>query len=82
VISLLFGLAYLTVYQAIDGTWGLLFSLFGYVSLIKGAWLIWVPSYAKTKFHMLYDTKGKAMIIGIAILAVSVLFTWIAVAKV
>ena len=82
VITLLFWLAYLTVYQAIDGTWGLLFSLFGYLCLLKGLRLIWIPSYALKKFKMLYNTKGKAMIIGIAILVCSVLLTWIALAKI
>jgi len=82
VITLLFGLGYLTVYQAIDGSRGLLFSLFGYLCLLKGLRLIRIPSYAMNKFKMAYNTPGKSIIIGIAILICSILFAWIALAKI
>lgn len=82
IIALFFGLAYLTVYQAIDATWGVLFSLLGYASLIKGIVLIWYPGFAKTKFEWLYNTAGKVIAMGIVILIVALLCTWAALSKI
>jgi hypothetical protein len=82
VITLLFGLPFLAIYQAIDATWGLLFSLFGYVCLIKGAVLILFPSYGQKKYKLVYNTNAKAITIGIAILVVCALFVWIALTKI
>lgn len=82
VITLLFGLPFLAIYQAIDVSWGLLFSLFGYACLIKGAVLTIFPSYGQRKYKMVYNTDIKVIIIGIAILVVCALLTWIALAKI
>lgn len=82
VISLLFGLAYVTVYQAVDASWGLLFSLMGYASLLKGTVLLWYPQRGQTKYKMLYNSKAKAIIIGVAIVGVSAVLARIALAKI
>ncbi|PJA47867.1 MAG: hypothetical protein CO170_04615 [candidate division SR1 bacterium CG_4_9_14_3_um_filter_40_9] len=82
IIALLFGLAYVTVYQVIDGTWGLLFSLFGYLSLLKGIRLIWNPAYANTKFKRMYNTEGKMILRGAIILICAALLAWIALTKI
>gem|GEM_PF-6476511 len=81
-ITLLFGLAFLTVYQVIDGSLGLLFSLCGYACLIKGTRLIWKPSYAQRKFKMIFGTKAGTMITGIIMLIISALLIRIPLAKI
>lgn len=82
IITMVIGFLFLTVYQKFDNWRAMLFSIFGYLSLIKWVFLLRFPSWAHAKYKKFYANPIASRIIGIVILLFSLLLTRVALAKI
>lgn len=55
-IIMFFALFFLSVYQKLDGTWMMVFSIFGRLSLLKGLFILRFPSWSEKKTRIFYST--------------------------
>ncbi|MFA6256370.1 MAG: hypothetical protein WC606_04255 [Candidatus Absconditabacterales bacterium] len=73
-ITMIIGLLFLSVYQKFTGGWAMFFSIFGWLSLLKGLVLLRFPSYGHTKYKWFYVKPVGSIVMGVIILLFS-LFT-------
>lgn len=76
-VALLFGLLYLGVYWKLDGTWPMVFAIFGWLSIVKGVVNFWFPGFAQKKAKIFYKTVPMMRLMGIITLIFTVFLVWV-----
>lgn len=74
-------LLYLTVYQSLNNGWVMFFSIFWYVSLLKGTVFMRWPSWLKTKYTWFFSKKLWSIFMGVVCVIFSALIAWVALMK-
>lgn len=82
IITMIIGFLFLTVYQKFDNWRAMLFSIFGYLSLIKWLFLLRFPTWAYTKYKKFYAKPIGSMIIWIFVLLFAAFTVWVALMKI
>ncbi len=71
-ITMLIWFLYLSVYRKFDQGLMMIFSIFGWLSLLKWLFLLRFPLWGHAKYKLLYSTVTWSVIIGICIVLFSV----------
>lgn len=81
-IMVLFGLWVLSVEYRLAGSmgWAILIPIIGYLIVLKGALALWAPGWVEDIFRKFYKTESVMTLWGVVVLAVGVLFWWLAFA--
>lgn len=66
-ITMIIGFLFLTVYQKFDNGRAMTFSIFGYLSLIKGLVLLRFPARGYAKYKRFYKTSTGLLVTGLVV---------------
>ncbi len=81
-ITMLIWFLFLSVYQKFNNGRAMTFSIFGYLSLLKGLILLRFPTCGHAKYKRFYSTVTASVILGIIVVLFAAFLTWIALIKI
>lgn len=81
-LTMIIWFLFLSVYQKFDNGRAMTFSIFGYISLLKGLILLRFPTYGHNKYKWFYSTTTSCMFLGGIVVLFAVFLSWIALMKI
>ena len=73
---------YLLVYVKLDGTWYMIFSIIGYLTLLKWVVMMCLPKYAKSNAARIYGTIPMTRIMWILVFVIALFVLWVGLIKI